>query len=96
MENENQEKLDIKKLERTQDGKYIIKLSEPINYGKDIFTQLELEQPKAKHIRKFPQNPSVDDILKMVGSLSAQSDSVIDELSLKDVEKVSDFVEAFS
>lgn len=86
----------LKSLKTTDDGKYIIKLSKPVKHGDEFVNQLEAEEPKAKHIRKFPQDPTTDDILKMIGKLTAQPDSVIDELSLKDVEVCSMFIEAFN
>lgn len=79
-----------------RDGKFTYKLLTPIHYGQDIISTLELTEPKAKHIRQMPANPKSDDTLKVLGALCSQPDSVIDELSLKDVGRLSEFIEAFS
>ncbi len=79
-----------------KNGKFILKLIKPIEFGSEEITELELIEPKAKHIRKLPANPTTDDVLKIIGQLSNQSDSVIDEISLKDVARLSEFVEVFS
>lgn len=81
---------------KKKDGKYIIPLDVPIEYGKEKITELVASEPKAKHIRSLPSNPSVGDSLDMMGELCEVAGSVIDELSLKDVAKVSEFIEAFS
>ncbi|MBE9542500.1 MAG: phage tail assembly protein [Proteobacteria bacterium] len=85
----------IKTLKR-KDNKYIIELSDPFEYGKERVTQLEITEPKAKHIRQMPASPKTDDMLKIIGQLCGQPDSAIDELSLRDVAKLTDFFEAFS
>lgn len=79
-----------------RDGKYIFPLSKSIQHGQTEIKQLELSEPKAKHIRKMPTNPIMDDVLKICGSLAAQPDSVIDELSLKDCNKLAEFFGAFN
>lgn len=79
-----------------KDGKYILILKNPIQHGKESITQLELIEPKAKHLKMIPASVTTGDMLKVVGALCSQPDSVIDELSLKDLGKATDFFEAFS
>lgn len=87
---------DILKELKQKDGKYILPLSSPIKHGQSEISELELSEPKAKHIRKMPTNPIMDDVLKICGSLAAQPDSVIDELSLKDCNRLAEFFGAFN
>lgn len=86
----------LKELEKNSEGKYILKLQTPFKYGQREVTQLELSEPKAKHIRKMPSSPIMDDILKICGSLAGEPDSLIDELSLKDCNRLAEFVGAFN
>ena len=86
----------LQELQRTQEGKYILPLSSPIKHGQREVTELHLSELKAKHIRKMPTNPTMDDVLKVCGQLAAEPDSLIDELSLKDCNKLSEYVQAFS
>ena len=79
-----------------KDGKYTYKLLSPIQFGSKLIAELELVEPKAKHIRMLPSNPLTDDTLKIVGNLCGQPDSFIDELSLKDANELSSFIEAFA
>lgn len=79
-----------------KDGKYILPLSKEINYGQRVVKELHLSEPKAKHIRKMPTNPIMDDVLKICGSLAGEPDSLIDELTLKDCNKLAEFFGAFN
>lgn len=85
----------LKKFE-LRDGKYVHKLKEPVLFGKETITEFELQKPKAKHIRSMPQSPGMDAVLKIVGKLAAQPDAVIDELSMEDVNILSEYFAAFS
>lgn len=95
MNEKNESKKFLESLEQ-RDGKYIIKLDDPIKHGKEEIKELEFIKPKAKHIRSMPANPLTGDMLTVLGSLCSQSDSVIDELSLSDLDKATSFFEAFS
>lgn len=86
---------DLSKLEQ-KNGKYVLPLSKSIKHGEREITELHLEEPKAKHIRKMPTNPIMDDVLKACGKLAAEPDSVIDELSLKDCNNLAEFFGAFN
>lgn len=85
----------LEELEKDSDGKYILPLVNPVDFNGEI-KELKLVEPKAKHIRKMPAEPIVDDILKICADLAGQPDSMIDELSLKDVDNLSTFFEAFN
>lgn len=63
----------------------VLKLKEPVTYGSEIISELKIRKPKAKDIRKLPQNPSTGDILDLAGRLCGHPPSVIDELSIEDV-----------
>jgi hypothetical protein len=78
------------------DGKYILPLSKEIKHGQRTVTELSLSEPKAKHIRKMPTNPIMDDVLKACGALAGEPDSLIDELTLKDCNKLAEFFGAFN
>ncbi len=79
-----------------RDGKYVHKLSEPIQFGEEKITEFVLQKPKAKHIRSMPQKPGMDAVLKIVGKLAAQPDKVIDELEMVDVNILAEYFGAFS
>ena len=86
----------LEELKKNSEGKYILPLSQPVDFGDDKITELELDEPKAKHIRNLPGDPLVDDVLKICADLAHQPDSVIDELCMKDVGKLTDYFEAFN
>lgn len=86
---------DLSALEQ-KDGKYILPLSKQIKHGERTITELHLDEPKAKHIRKMPTSPIMDDVLKACGKLASEPDSVIDELSLKDCNNLAEFFGAFN
>ena len=74
---EKQEKSILSELEQ-KDGKYILPLLKPIKHGQREITELSLSEPRAKHIRKMPTNPIMDDVFKICGALASEPDSVID------------------
>lgn len=97
MNRDNGDKKNIlDRLEKNKDGKYILPLLSPVKFGEDTISSLELDEPRAKHIRNLPGNPIVDDILKICADLAHQPDSVIDELCMKDVGALTDYFEAFN
>lgn len=83
-------------LEKNKDGKFILPLTSPVSLGDETIKELLLDEPKAKHIRNLPGDPGVDDVLKICADLAHQPDSVIDELNMRDVGKLTSFFEAFS
>lgn len=89
------EDLKLEELKRDEDGKYIVELQSPIKFGDRTINHLAMSEPKAKHLRKLPSDPGMDDILNVVGDLCAEPDSVIDELSMKDVNTCAEFFQAF-
>jgi len=73
----------------------IIKLKEPIQFGYETIRVLEFETMKAKHLRKMPAKPSMDDMLNLAGVLCGQPPSVMDELGMEDTQAVMDLVGGF-
>jgi len=90
-----EKELNVKELKRTEDGKYILPLESPFNYGERKVDSLNLTEPKTKHLRRLPAAPKMDDMLKIVGDLAGEPDSLIDELSMKDGAKAAEFFSAF-
>lgn len=79
------------------DAKWVFPLSEPISRNAtEKITELLLDEPKAKHIRQMPTSPIMDDILQVMGSLAQQPDSVMDELSMRDTNRLGEYFSAFS
>lgn len=75
--------------------KTTIKLDDPISYGSETISSLELRKPKAKDMRGLPLQMGMDDMLKLAGRVSGQPDSVIDELSINDLGRVMEVVGNF-
>lgn len=75
----------------------ILVLQEPVKRGENEspITFLKFRAPKGKDIRRWPSKPGMNDLLKMAGKLSLQPDSVFDEMCVKDIEAVADFVGEF-
>ena len=94
-ENEENETTILDELEQ-KDGKYILPLKKPIKHGQREITELQLVEPQAKHIRKMPTKPNMNDVLQACGRLAGEPDSVIDELSLKDCNRLAEFFGAFN
>jgi hypothetical protein len=76
-------------------GRTTVKLKEPIRFGEQVVDELALRKPKAKDFRSFPENPTMGDVLDLVGRLSGQPKQVIDELGVEDLAEVSKLVEGF-
>lgn len=75
------------------DDPMVVVLEEPIIRGNEEPIQyLKFVKPKGKHLRKWPANPGMNDMLKLAGKLTLQPDSVFDEMDSKDVTKVLEFV----
>lgn len=63
----------------------IYKLKEPISWGSDTITELEVRKPTIgdiKHMKLESQN--INDILILASKLTAQSEKLIDKLSIDD------------
>lgn len=67
------------------DDPNILKLKEPIKHGSETISELVFRKPKAKDFRSVPMEPNMGDILNLVGKLSGQPPSVIDELGTEDM-----------
>lgn len=60
-------------------------LSEPVKHGSEEITYLEVREPRAKDLRKFPaQAKTLGEMLDFAAHLCGQPPSVIDQLSLVD------------
>tara|TARA_R110000803_G_scaffold162194_1_gene225796 strand:+ start:9846 stop:10148 length:303 start_codon:yes stop_codon:yes gene_type:complete len=88
--------LDVTKLKKNDEGKYILPLKKPIDWGSDgMVKQLELSEPKAKHLRQLSSDPGMDEILNIVADLAGQPDAFIDELSMGDATNACEFFGSF-
>lgn len=85
----------LKDFTQNDKGQYVHKLIDPIQQGSETITEFILDKPKAKHVRKMQSNPGMDDVLKVIGRLSNQSDSVVDELGMEDMNILAEFFSAF-
>jgi len=72
-----------------------IKLSSPIHAGSEPIQELVVREPKAKDMRTLPSAPTTGDLLNLAGKLCAQPPSVIDQLSIPDMQKVLEAVSSF-
>lgn len=66
------------------------KLKKPFTVGTQTYDELVLTEVKAKHMRTFPANPQMGDMLDLLGALSLQPKSVIDEIHFVDVKELMD------
>lgn len=72
-----------------------IKLQQPIVFGSETIFELTLHPPKAKHLRGLSLNMNMDDMFNLAGKLSGQPNSVIDELSITDMQTVTQAISNF-
>ena len=70
-------------------------LREPIPFGSETIGELKLRKPKAKDFRRFPMEPTLGDVLDLVGQLAGQPKAVIDELGAEDLMEVTRIVGNF-
>ena len=76
--------------------KMIVKLSEPIQSGSEVITELIADRPlKAKDFRGLSTKLTFDDSLILVSRLFAQPAHVIDELQAKDMMVAMEVVNSF-
>lgn len=85
----------LNELKKNEEGKFILPLLSPIQFGEKKIEELHLSEPKAKHLRGLSGSPNMDEILNVIGKLAAQPDSVIDDLSMKDTNRAAEFFAAF-
>lgn len=63
----------------------ILKLKEPISWGSETITELEIRKPTIGDIKHMKlESQSMQDILVLASKLTAQSEKVIDKLSIDD------------
>ena len=61
------------------------KLSEPVTHGSEEILELDVREPRAKDLRKFPaQAKTLGEMLDFAAHLCGQPPSVIDQLTLED------------
>ena len=89
------EKTILDELTINSDGKWPITLEQPFKFGSKEVKELILAEPKAKHLRTISSDANIDDILKIVADLAGEPDSLIDELSMADANRVCEFFGAF-
>jgi hypothetical protein len=72
-----------------------LKLIKPFQYGSGTISELDIREPKAKDFRRMPMQPTMGDMLNLLGSLTGHAPSVIDELSVEDMTKATEIVAGF-
>ena len=73
-----------------------ITLKDPIQFGTETITELQLRAPKAKDFIGMPMSGHTGgDIIKLAVKLSGQPDAVIGELSIGDFMEVADIIGGF-
>jgi hypothetical protein len=72
-----------------------ITLAKPINFGSETISKLDIREPVAGDMRGLPLQMGFDEMLTLAGKLTAQPDSVINQLSMPDVTKVMEVVGDF-
>lgn len=66
-------------------NKEILKLKEPISWGSETISELEIRKPTIGDIKHMKlESQSMQDILVLASKLTAQSEKVIDKLSIDD------------
>lgn len=73
----------------------VLKLKEPIAWGSEVISELEVRKPRAKHVRNLPQEPKAGDLLDLAAALCGQTPRVIDELSIEDMQALLEVVGGF-
>ncbi len=74
-------------------------LVEPVKFGSEMITELQIRRPKAKDIRAVRSGPQVQafgETLDLIGRLACQPKAVVDELDMEDVDAISDIIKGFS
>jgi hypothetical protein len=74
-----------------------ITLKNPIPYGDDTIKEIKIPRGlKAKDLKNIPiGTPETDKTMIIIGRLTCQPPSVIDELSLEDLNTISEEVDRF-
>jgi hypothetical protein len=96
MDIEIKKKLEELEILPTDDGKFIMKLKDPVKWGDETINELIIVEPRAKHMRNMPGSPGVGDILRVCADLASQPDAFIDDLCLKDANRLGEFFTAFN
>lgn len=73
-----------------------IKLANPVKFGSETISELEIREPKAKDFRDMPvMNQNVGHFLAIAASLSGHPPSLMDELSFTDMQRVVEVMQNF-
>lgn len=71
-------------------------LKEPIQFGSETITELQIRAPKAKDFRAMPAEPTMGAMLDMLGRLAGQPKAVIDELCVHDMNAANEVIAGFT
>lgn len=85
----------IESLPQDDNGKWRYKLSDPLQLGKKTVEEFSLEKPKAKHWRDVSTKMKMGDFMNVISSVANEPKSTIDELSMKDMNKLIEFISYF-
>lgn len=80
---------------KIEGNKWVYPLEEPIEIGKKKIESLHLERPKAKHWRDVSTKMKMGDFFNVISSVSHEPPSTIDELGMKDANKLIEFIGYF-
>jgi hypothetical protein len=75
--------------------RHSVTLSEPIQFGSQLISELEFRKPKAKDLRTLPSEMNIGALLDLAGILCGQPKAVIDELCIDDVNTIGEIVRGF-
>lgn len=60
------------------------KLKHPFEWGSETISEIVLNRPKGKHLKKFGQDIKVGEIIGIASSVSGQAPPVFDEMDAED------------
>ena len=72
-----------------------IKLQYPVKHGSEEITELEVQRPKGKDLKKLKKGETMAESLELLSSLCNVPPSVMDDLDLVDINQISEVVESF-
>ena len=73
-----------------------ITLDEPVEFAGETITQLVVQPPKGKHLRKMPTEMKVvGDMIALADKLTGQPREVIDEMCVGDTMRLVEAVSSF-
>jgi len=66
-----------------------VKLSKSYSWANETISEVTINQPKGKHLRKLPAEPRLNDILELVSACSGISSKLLDEMESPDCMELS-------